>query len=173
MANKVYQLLNGNVYFDGNSHAGQVEETNLPEVKFIYGDRKSLSNIARFKIFQGIEPIDWKVKLNSVNRANLVLSANPLKPVDIMVRTTIQTWENGEMTGSEPGVAFLRGTPMGIPSTGLKPNDNAEIEISYTITSYRLEIGGSIVYDIDVYANKFIVDGVDLLGDYRSNLGLD
>jgi P2 family phage contractile tail tube protein len=171
--NTIQQVFNGNMYFNGVSWAGKVEESTFPDLKFMFTDKKSLSNFAKFQLPTGMDVMEFKAKLNSINKDVIVVCANPFTSSDIMIRTTIQNWEGGDKTNEVPMVAYIKGTSKKMPPIALKQNDSTEIDLEYTVTGYRLEIDGVIVIDADVYANKLIVDGVDLLADYRANLGLD
>jgi phage tail tube protein FII len=46
-----------------------------------------------------------------------------------------------------------------------------EQESTIKVSAIKLEIGGETLVDIDVFTGQYIVNGEDLLGQYRLNLG--
>jgi len=65
-----------------------------------------------------------------------------------------------------PGRARIE-TPMG----NYKQHDNVEAETSMSVTYIRVQVDGTDVVEVDVLANIYKVDGVDLLGAYKANIG--
>lgn len=52
-----------------------------------------------------------------------------------------------------------------------KPGEKAENKYAYSLTYYKLEIDGAVMYEIDPINMVRIVDGVDQLAEHRTNLG--
>jgi len=52
-----------------------------------------------------------------------------------------------------------------------KQHDNVEAETSMSVTYIRVQVDGTDVVEVDVLANIYKVDGVDLLGVYKANIG--
>lgn len=52
-----------------------------------------------------------------------------------------------------------------------KQHDNVEAETSMSVTYIRVQVDGTDVVEVDVLANIYKVDGVDLLGAYKANIG--
>lgn len=174
MANQISKVYNANVYWDGDSYAGLAEEVTAPEVKAKNSEHKAVSSFMAFDLSTGIEKLEGlKIKWNTVSPDIMKNSADFFNSKDIMVRSNRDIWENGTKVGSEPVVMMFRGLSRKIPGLGFKQQDNVETESEFSCTAYKLEINGAVIFDIDAFAQVYIVDGVDLLADYRANLGLD
>lgn len=172
MPNQISKLYNANVYLDGTSYAGLAEEVTLPDLKPKVSEHKALSNIGSFELPTGLDKMGMKIKWNTVNGAVMANSADFYNARDIMIRSSIDVWENGSKVGTQSVTAFLRGLSKTLPAVGFKHQDNPEVETEFSVTGYKLEIDGAVVFDVDYFANVYIVDGVDMLADYRANLGL-
>jgi hypothetical protein len=53
-----------------------------------------------------------------------------------------------------------------------KQHDNSTLETMLNVHSIKMELDGREILEVDVLANIYKVDGVDLLKDYRQNLGI-
>lgn len=168
----IQTLYNANVYLNNDSHAGQAEEVTLPDLKPKTTDHKPLSGIGSIKIPTGLDQMSMKIKWNSIDPDVMKAAANFYTSSDIMIRANSDTWENGSRTGSVPVVAIIRGLSVNLPAIALKHQDNPDIETEFSVTAYKLLINGEVIFDVDIYAQVYIVDGVDLMADYRANLGI-
>ena len=70
-----------------------------------------------------------------------------------------------------PAVAYLSGTFKEFPLGNLKPQENAEYETTMSVNYAKLVVNGDEIFEIDVLANIYKVDGVDILAVYRANIG--
>ncbi|MBP5144244.1 phage major tail tube protein [Pseudomonas chlororaphis] len=50
--------------------------------------------------------------------------------------------------------------------------DPAETKHAVSVNYYKLEVGGVVIYEIDMVGNVLVVNGVDQQADERSALGL-
>ena len=64
--------------------------------------------------------------------------------------------------------AMYKDFPMG----NFKQHDNVEAESNLSVTYCKLVINGVEISEIDVLANIYKVNGVDMLANYRANLGI-
>lgn len=172
MGNDISTLYGANVYYNGQSFAGVAEEVTCPDLKAKTISLKALSNTGGFKLPVGFDEMGMKIKWNTVNADVMGNAADFYNANDIMIRSNIDTWENGSKTGSKSVVMFVRALNLNLPAIALKHQDNPEVETEFSVTGYKLEIDGEVIYDIDFFANVYIVRGVDMLADYRANLGL-
>lgn len=172
MPNQISTLYNANVYINGDSFAGVAEEVTLPDLKAKMTELKALSNIGGFELPTGLDKMTMKIKWNTVNADVMTNSADFYNSSDIMIRANIDEWENGSRSGTAPCVAFIRGLNKNLPAIVLKHQDNPDVEQEFSVTGYKLEIDGNVIFDVDFFANVYIVNGVDMMADYRANLGL-
>jgi P2 family phage contractile tail tube protein len=172
MAVEVRKLTNANVYFDGTSYLGKVEEVNLPEVQFKQAEHKALGMHGSLDIPTGMDKMELKMKWSTVDAVAMKKVSNAYKAWNFQVRSSVDRYEADGRTAQESYVAYFRGMPRNIAGQNFKQHDNVEAESNFTITYYKLEINGNSIYEIDVLNNIYKVDGVDLLATYRANLGV-
>lgn len=65
-----------------------------------------------------------------------------------------------------------RGRIKELDSGNLKVGDNSQTKISMTNTYYKVMVDGSTVVEVDTVNMIHIVDGVDMMADYRKAIGL-
>jgi len=172
MATVIQTLYNANIYINGGSYAGRAEEVTLPDLKPKMVDHKPLSGIGSFELPTGLDKMTMKIKWNSADDQIMGNSADFYNSKDIMIRANADVWVNGTRSGSYPVTAFVRGLSKNLPPIGLKHQDNPDVESEYSVTAYKLEYDGNVVFDVDFFAQVYIVEGVDMLAQYRANLGL-
>lgn len=167
----VNRLTNANIYIDGKSHLGKAEEVSLPDIKNKMSEHKALGMVGSAEFFAGIDKMEAKIKWNSMYADVLKKMANPTTALQLQVRANLETYESAGRTAQTPVIAYITGMPKNFPGGNFKQHDNVEQESMLNVTYYKLEIGGDVVIEIDVLANIYKVDGVDILAQYRENIG--
>ncbi len=173
MAEKISinRLTNANVYVNGNSLLGKVDEITLPSVKNKMVEHKSLGMVGALEFPSGIEKLEGKIKWNSFYDDVLPLMANPYTTLQIQVRASLESYASGGRVKEVPVVAILTIMPKSLPGGAFKQNDNVEAETDYTANYFKLTIGFVDVVEVDVLANIYKAGGVDVLADYRTHIG--
>jgi P2 family phage contractile tail tube protein len=69
-------------------------------------------------------------------------------------------------------VATLRGRLKEVDLGDWKAGDAAEIKHAVSVTYYKLEIDGRLMYEIDMVAGIQVIDGKDQLLEVRQALGM-
>lgn len=165
------RITNANVYLEGESILGHVEELNVPEIKFIKSEQKTLGMFGKAEFTSGIDKMEMKIKWNSIYADSLKKIANPFNALSYQIRGSIQNWESASVTGEQQCTVYMRAQTANFPGIGLKQQDNVEMESLFSVYYYKLEVADVAVIEIDVLANIFKVDGVDLLAAYKANTG--
>ena len=171
MAIEIKRITNANVYVDGTSLLGKVDECKLPEIKVTMSEHKALGMQGKLEFPTGIDKMEATFKWNSLYSDVLAKVANPYKAVSVQLRGSIETYGNGGRTAETPVVAYLTGTFTKFPLGGFKQHDNVEAETTMSVTYCKLEIAGVVVIEFDALANIYKAAGVDLLATYRTNIG--
>lgn len=171
MAIKVNRVTNANVYINGNSFLGKAEEVQAPVIKHKLAEHKALGMVGSVEFFSGIEKMEAKIKWNSFYSDVMSLISNPVAAVQLQVRSSIEEYTSSGRTSEVPYVCYMTGSFKDIPAGNFKQHENVEVESNLSITYCRIEIGGIAKLEIDVLANIYKVDGVDILSQYRSNIG--
>lgn len=174
MAQKISigRLTNANIYIDGGSLLGRVENFNCPAITFKQAEHKALGLNGVIEYYSGIEKLEGSMKWTSFYPEFLKKMANPFQAVKVQVRGNLEEYQGGERVGQTPAVVFLTITPKNFPLGNFTQHENVELETNYGCTYVRLEIDGDVITEVDVEANIFKVDGDDLLATYRQNLGV-
>ena len=172
MAIQVNRLTNANVYIDGVSKLGKAEEVNLPMIKHIMAEHKALGMVGKVEFFSGIDKMEAKIKWNSFYSDVLLKVGDPTKPMNIQVRSSLETYESSGRTAQQPVVCYMTGSSKDFPMGNFKQHDNVEVESNFSVTYCKLEINGVLIMELDVLANIYKAGSVDVLAQYRANLGI-
>jgi len=169
----INRLTNGNVYVDETNFFGAIEEANLPEVKAVESEHKSLGMIGKVEFPAGIDKMECKIKWNSLSESAMAYSADFYTPRTIMIRSSLEKYDaNLGRVAQVPVVATIRGQFKKLPGIAFKQQDNPDMDSDITVTAYNLMVNGVEIVDIDVLAQVYRVYGVDLMLQYRNNLGI-
>lgn len=165
-------MTNANVYVDGNNYAGQASEVELPNVPFKTVDHTGLGMIGTTELFSGIDKMEMNIKWNSFYPDALKAIANPTKNIKMQIRSSLEVWEDGGRTQEQPVVVFVTANSKQFPGGTFKGQEKFEPAGTFVVTYYKLVINGVDIVEIDVLNNIFKVAGVDIMRNYRANLGL-
>lgn len=178
MSIQINRLLNVNLYSEGQSLLGKIEEVTLPSIKTKDADVNALGMQMGIKLPSGLEPMSGKMKFNAVYPELIKLFGNPFQTRNIQVRGLLEKYNSSGRTDEISVVAFLTiRFKDALPGLTFKMNDNPEQESEFNCTYYRLEIAGQILIEVDAFANIFFVQStlsdtlIDILQRYRSILG--
>lgn len=168
----INKVINANIYVDGANFLGKSDEVELPTVKGKNVSHGPLAIVGDLEYNAGIEKMEAKIKWNSYYPEVIKLFSNFFKATKIQVRFSVDQYENGTRIGELPGIAYITARPNDSPGGKFKAKDNVELESNLSVTYYKLEINGEELVEYDAEANILIVGGVDLLANYRANLGI-
>jgi len=169
---KINKVTNANIYADGASFLGRAEEVSLPVLKNKTAEHKALGMIGTLEYVSGIDKLEMKIKWNSFYVDVMKKAGNPYRAVNLQIRSSIEVYEGGTRVEEVPLKVFVKGQFKELPLGNFKSQDNVELESTLTCTYCKLEIGDEKIMEVDVEANIYIVDGVDLLAQYREHLGI-
>lgn len=168
---QVNKLTNANIYMDGNNLLGRAEEIQLPQIKHKMAEHKALGMVGSAEFFAGIDKLECKIKWNALYPDVLRTCANPFVPAMLQVRASLETYNSLGKVSEVPATAFLLGTFKEFPLGNIKPGDNAEYETTMAVTYAKLVVDGAEIFEIDVMENIYKVGSVDILKNFKSNIG--
>lgn len=169
---EVKKITNANIYLGGDNLLGRAEEVSLPVVKAKMVDHTALGLVGVPEFPSGIEKLDGgKIKWASLYPEVLAKAANPFVVYDLQVRGNLETYTSQGRVSEEPVVALLSASFKSIPMGQYKPRDNAEFETDLAVHYIKLIAGNVEILEVDVLANIWRARGVDLLSNYRANIG--
>ena len=172
MALEINRLTNALLWVDGKNYLGKVEEVNLPTPKYKMAEHKALGLQASMEYYSGVDKMEMKIKINAPYKDLMNTIGNPLKKYKMQLRASLEQYASGTRVGEESYVVYVTASPKDFPLGNFKQNDNVELEMNFSVFAVKLEINGQKIYELDTEANVFIVGGVDILAQYRANLGL-
>ncbi|WP_294348487.1 phage major tail tube protein [Prosthecochloris sp.] len=168
---EIKRLTNANVYIDGNSLLGKVDECKLPEVNVSMSEHKALGMQGKLEFPSGIDKMEATFKWNSLYPDVLTKIANPFKAAEMQVRGALATYGNAGRTDEVPVVVYLTGSFKKFPMGGFKQSDNVEAETAMSVTYCKMEIDGQVILEVDALANIYKIGEVDLLEAYKKAIG--
>lgn len=167
----INRLTNANIYIDGGSMLGKAEEINLPAIKHIMTEHKALGMVGKFEFFAGIDKMEAKIKWNSFYADAILKMADPTTTIQLQCRSSLEVYTAAGRTEQQPVVCYLTCQPKDFPMGNFKQHDNVELESNLNCTYCKLEVNGVVLVEIDVLANVYKVNGVDIMAKYRENIG--
>lgn len=167
----INRLTNANIYINGNSLLGKAEEITLPSITYKMAEHKALGMIGTMEFFAGIEKMEAKVKWNSFYTDVMKQAGDPFTNVQMQVRSSVEQYTSNGRTAQVPAICYMSAAYKSFPMGSFKQHDNVELESNLSVYYCKLEIDGQVVIEIDVMANIYKVDGVDLFAQYRANIG--
>lgn len=171
MSVEINKLTNANVYSEGNSLLGKVEEAEMPMIVQKMTAHNALGMLGDIELPSGVEKMEAKLKWASVYPDVMRQFANPFKALQLQLRGNLETYTPQGRTAELPYVVFLTATCKDLPVGNFKKHENVEIESNLNVTYCRVEIDGEPIVEFDAIANIYKVDGVDLAANYRNNTG--
>jgi P2 family phage contractile tail tube protein len=173
MVLEINRIINGNVFIDGNTFLGKVDEALCPNAKAVSTDHKPLGMIGTAHFPSGIEIENARLTFNSVYLDAVKKCANFTKARDIQIRGNLETFTQDGKVNERAAVCYFKGKPLNTPGLGtLKQQENATNQVEFTVTYTKLEVDGETIYEHDILNAIQYVDGIDLLAKTRENLGL-
>lgn len=172
MANiQIEKLTNMNVYVDGANFLGRASEVTLPSVKDVMADQKGLGMFGKAKVPSGIDDMECNIKWVAPNRDVMRAFADPRRAPLLQFRGSMETHDTTGLIAEVPVIVDVSGRRMERPLGTAKKQETVEPETKLAVTYYKLTIDGEELEEIDVLANIYKVDGVDILATYRRNVG--
>ncbi|HEY0288569.1 MAG TPA: phage major tail tube protein [Pseudomonas sp.] len=162
-------LFNTNLFVDGISFAGDVPELSLPKVSVKTDAYRGGGMDAEIDMDMGLEKLEASFSTNGVRKEAMkwfgLADGNAF---NASFRGSFKG-QKGEFTGV---IATLRGMLKENDPGSWKAGDKAEFKYSVSVTYYKLEVDGSVMYELDPINSVRVVNGVDQLIQMRTQLGL-
>ncbi|WP_186081805.1 phage major tail tube protein [Burkholderia gladioli] len=162
-------LYNCSVAIDGRGYAGRATSMTPPKLKLKTDDYRAGGMDAPSKVDQGMEALEASFAMASMEYEVLkyfgILDGNAFSG---NFRAAFKDhYGKIKYVG-----AFFRGKLTEVDPGEWKPGEKAETKYTIAVDYYRMEIDGAVVHEIDVFACKRVVNGVDQLAEVRKALGM-
>ncbi|MEX3629041.1 MAG: phage major tail tube protein [Burkholderia sp.] len=168
---QINNVVNANIFVNGNSLLGRAEEIQLPDLSIKEVEHKALGMVGTIVLPAGFDKLEGKIKWNSFYSDVWLAVCDPFTPVTLMCRSSVETFNSQGRQVQAPLVTQLTITIKKMPLGTFKPHDNAEFQSEFTGTYIKQQLNGKDIIELDVMANIFKVGGVDKLATYRANIG--
>ena len=162
---------NGNVYIDGNNLLGRPKEFNQPEITAKMTEYVGLGMIGTIEVFSGFEKLEGSATWNSFYPDIFNKFYNPMKASQVMVRANLKTVTGAGIVKEEALVTTLGVIFKKVPTGGYKPQEASEFATDFVVTSIVQKLGGKEILAFDPVNNIYRINGVDMLAQFRANLG--
>lgn len=168
---QVNRLTNCNVYMNGSSMLGRCEEAKVPGIKHVMAEHKALGMVAKVDLWAGIDKLEADFKWASFYPEVMSVVANPFVAAALQVRGSLQTWDDTGLVAESAMVVHMRGMFTEHAFGDYKMITPAEFPSKFRATYVKCTSNGTDLYEIDAMSNILKVAGVDLLANYRANIG--
>src|ERR1700688_3490403 len=168
---QINSLTNANIYIDGVGLLGRAEEIEIANPKHKMIDYKGLGMAGTAELWAGVEKLESKIKWASFDAETLTMSASPFQTHSFQVRGNLEQYTSQGRSAELPVVYLMTGVFKDAGTASLK--HQTMVETSSTVSVYHCElyVAGTQIYLYDVFANVYVVGGVDQLSTFRVNLG--
>ena len=162
-------LANLNLFVDGVSFQGDVSSLTLPKLSIKVETHRVGGMDAAIEVDQGMEVMSAHFKTTGIRR-------EALKFFGLADSSAFNGTFRGAFKGLKgaitPVVVTLRGMLKEVEMGDWKSSEKPETTHVVSLTYYKLEIDGRLMYEIDALGMKRVINGVDQLAAQRSALGL-
>ncbi|MCK3658540.1 phage tail protein [Pasteurellaceae bacterium Pebbles2] len=158
-----------NVFGDGNSYHGQINELEQPKLALKLEEYRSGSMIGAVKVNLGLETLETTLKMGGYMVEFLKLFGSNIDGVPLRFMGAYEQDDSGEVTSIE---IVMRGRFGEIDAGSSKVGDDTEHSFTVPLTYYKVIENGADVIEIDMINSIFIVDGKDRLSEHRAAIGL-
>jgi len=167
----VNRITNANVYVNGVSLLGMAAEVTVPRPKAKLSEHKGLGMVGTLEVPSGLDKLEAKIKWQSLYLAAELTMSSIYQTRQYQVRANVETYSPMGLIAQTPAIWLLSGAVKDPGELVFKQHDNVEATTTLTVYAVTQVLAGVPVFIYDVFANIYVVDGVDQLAAYRANLG--
>lgn len=165
-------LTNAHLYL-GTSQFGKVNEFKFPDISTVTVDSKPIDFIGTVKLPVGIELDDSSIKLNGFDESVF----NELSDINqehiITIRGNLKKFNGNVLTEEIAVKGVIKAITKKITPLGtIKQQENSEFSVELIPHAVKLEHKGSVLLEVDIPNNIYILNGIDQLAKMKQNLGL-
>jgi len=168
---QINSLTNANVYIDGVGLLGRAEEIEIPQPRHKMIDYKGLGMAGTAELWGGVDKLEARIKWASFDSATLAMAASPFATHSFQVRGNLEQYTSQGRSAQLEVVYLMTGVFKDAGRAAFKHQAMVETQSTVSIYHCELYVGGVQIYLYDVFANVYVVGGVDQLSTFRSNLG--
>lgn len=168
---EVNSVDNANIYVGGVNLLGRAAKVKLPDLESITVDHMALGMIGEIELPTGFKKLPGEIDWNGFYREVALLCGNPFSSVQLMCRSSVKTTGSAGLVAETSLVTILTATFTTWPLGVHEPRKKGEYPSKFSATYFKQIFGGQEIIELDYLANIFKVGGVDMLAQFRANLG--
>jgi len=172
MAIAVRKLHDANVYLNTVEFAGVASEVTLPEVRPVTVDHAPTCLKGKIQVPYGLEAMTLTIK-GDFDEAFVLATQDFYHIQHVQIRSVLTSIEDDEgRTVQQSVVAHMRVMFQGHKADAIKNSAPMEVEYTASVLSYKLEVDGVPIHDINLLSNKHNVGSVNINSVNNTLLGL-
>jgi P2 family phage contractile tail tube protein len=174
---EVASILGAMVYVKDGPMLGKFDEITLPEVKNKIQENKATDAIGSRRLPGiSIDAMEATFKTSNFNAKFHAMASNPFVEYNLQVRGNLlvaggQAQAQSRAVG-KPIRVELRGWFSSAKEPVFKQGEGGSSDYKFEVRSITTIIDGREIRHVDVDNYQWRVDGVDILADFRKNLGI-
>jgi len=167
----VNRITNANIYIDGVGLLGRAEEIEVAQPRQRMVDHKALGMAGTAEFWAGVDKLEAKIKWASLYQEALSVVATPFTAHSFQVMGDIEQYTSQGLTAELPLVYLMTGVFKEAGNFTFRQHENVDTTSVVSVYHSELYISGTQIHLYDVLANIYVVNGVDQLATFRTNLG--
>ncbi len=171
MSLSVNRITNANIYIDGVGLLGRAEELEVAQPRHRMVDHKGLGMAGTAEFWAGVDKLEAKIKWASLYSEALIAVGSPFQAHMFQVRSSLEQYTSQGRSAELPVVYLMTGVFKDAGAFNFKQHENVDTTSVITVYHSELYIAGTQIHLYDVMANIYIVNGVDQLAQFRTNIG--
>ena len=166
----IRKLVNANVYLNGTNYAGMATEVTLPEIKAITKDHAPCAMSGKLDLPVGTDKMVLGIK-GDFDPAFVAACADIYHVQLLQIRCNLTNYDETGRYMEQTVVAHIRAMSAGHKPGAVKGQEATELDYTFNVWAYKLEVDGVPLFDITHTSNKHEVLGLNLNSTTNENLG--
>jgi P2 family phage contractile tail tube protein len=166
----VDRLVNANVYIDGISMLGRIEEVEFAMPKAKMADHKGLGMFGTAEFPAGTDKLEAKLKWTAPSLEALS-AMSMFASHQFQIRGSKERYSSQGRIAEDPVICFMTAQFKEGGPLNFKQHEQVDFPTTLAVYHAELFIAGAQVLLYDVMSNLYVVNGIDQLANYRANIG--
>jgi len=158
MANFDYILQAMNSYVDGVGKLGATEKCATPKIEKVMEKFRGGGMLGTRQIAMGYKEFEWEVTFNAYD-PQVIRQCGLFSKKAITLSNTAAL--DGDAGAKHAASLTCRGQFFQVDPGDWESGKKAMLKVRAALDALKLVVDGTTIYDIDLQADKYIIDGVD------------
>ena len=169
----VSSILGAMVYGPTGAVLGKFNEITVPEVKSKAQENKPTDLIGTRRLpGLSLDPMECTFKADGLRPDFHALASDPYQEINLQIRSNLLVAKGQGRAQNKPVRLDLRGWFSSAKEGAFKQGEGAQPEYKMEVNALKLVVDGFEIKEVDIDNYIWRVGGVDLLADFRRNLGI-